>query len=122
MGYKYIPPESKGYTRLKISRSEHNAIWRYRKLRFFNQVEYYYNGNHLQVYHFIARWWVVLIALPVIIIGTFSDGLPKTCRDLKRSLMQKKYGSFTGDDAYFTEDDYPIAFSPVIKAWLLKKG
>ncbi len=121
MGYVYISPESKGYIRLKISRSEHNAIWCYRKLKFFSHAEYYYNGSHLQVYHFVARWWVILMALPVIIIGTFSCGFPKTYRYLKRSFMQKKYGSFTEDDAYFTEDDYPIDYEPIIKAWRMDK-
>lgn len=121
MGYQYIDPESKGYTKLKISRSEHNSIYLYRKLKFFTYAEYYYNGKHLQVYHFVARWWVILTALPFIIIGTFTDGFPSTFRELKRYFSPKKYGAFTGDDAHFTDNDFPIDYEPVIKAWLAHK-
>lgn len=121
MGYQHINPESKGYTKLKISRSEHNSIYLNRKLKFFTYAEYYYNGKHLQVYHFVARWWVILIALPFIIIGTFTDGFPNTFRELKRHFSPKKYGAFTGDDAYFTDNDFPIDYEPVIKAWLAHK-
>ena len=116
--YKYQSPLERGYTQLRLTNAQHNAIFKYRKYDLRRKTEYFYNGHHFIAHHFTRLWWVALICVPAFIIGTFVDGLPSTWRDMKRAFRPKHYGSFTGDSASFTPEKYWTEYQPVIDSWL----
>ncbi|MGR7970494.1 hypothetical protein ACU6HO_27550, partial [Escherichia coli] len=58
--YKHQSLLDKGYIRIKLSRSQHKAIFRVRKIRIWDTYAYYYNGEEVIVEHFLARWFVAL--------------------------------------------------------------
>lgn len=75
--YKHQSLLDKGYICIKLSRSQHKAIFRVRKIRIWDTYAYYYNGEEVIVEHFLARWFVALIFVPFLLIGTLADGFPR---------------------------------------------
>lgn len=122
MAYVYESPLDRGYIQVRLARAEHNAIYPYSQRSFRKTAEYYYNGNHLEVFHLIPLWWSVLMLIPVLVIGTLVMGAPSAWKTAKRAVRQKHYGAFTGDDAYFTPDNYPDEYQPFIDAWMKRES
>jgi len=120
--YKYQSPLDKGYIRVKLTRKEHNELFHYRRrdIRIYSEI--YYNGNYYIAEHFTRLWWVALMAIPGLILGTLVDGAPSTWRDLKRAFRQRHYGSFRADQGPLSLDNYSPEFQPIIDAWLKEKA
>ena len=122
MDYKYQSPAERGYIQFRLTKAQHNAIFKYRQYDIRRKTEYFYNGSQLIAQHFTSLWWVALVLIPAFIIGTFMNGLPATWRDLKRVLRQKHYGAFMEDRAFCPTDKYPPEFKPIIDIWLKEKA
>lgn len=120
MAYKYQSPLERGYISIKLTKAEHNAIFKYRKRDFRGYSKYYYNGHNYIAEHFTHRWWVALMAIPGLIIGTLTDGAPSAWTDLKRAFYERRYGSFMADRGNFTPEKFPPMFKPFVEQWLKK--
>ena len=82
---------------------------------------YYYNGEKVIVEHLTARWFVLLMAIPLLLIGPLFQGIPQTWKDLTRELFPHKYGSFSGDSWLVSADKHEAYEQPIIDAWMEAK-
>ncbi|HCU5786632.1 TPA: hypothetical protein OUX94_004826 [Escherichia coli] len=116
--YKHQSLLDKGYIRIKLSRSQHKAIFRVRKIRIWDTYAYYYNGEEVIVEHFLARWFVALIFVPFLLIGTLSDGFPSTWQELKKCLFPHRYGSLSADSWRVIPGKHSVDEQPIVDYWL----
>ncbi|EFH4438008.1 hypothetical protein FSI90_022875 [Escherichia coli] len=79
---------------------------------------YYYNGENVVVEHFLARWFVALIFVPLLLIGTFVDGFPSTWREIKKGLFPRKYGRFSQDSWRVIPGKHSVDEQPIVDSWL----
>lgn len=106
--YQYIDPISKGFKRIKVSRSNHNKVFKYRKRSFIKDllttVEYYENSECIQVQSVpsIFRKTFLLSISPLLIIY-YGIGNKEIYNEIKRNLFAKKCGAFTSDCIYDKE-------------------
>lgn len=122
MTYKYESPTERGYTQIKLTKAEHNVVFKYRKKTIFRSSEYFYKDGHFIAHHFAPLWWVCLLAIPALIIMTFYSGVFEAWEDVKRALRPKHYGSFTGDSAHFKIMSNKPQDKPIIDAYLHQTG
>ena len=101
--YVYEHPEDNGYTKIKVSKTKHNLVFKYDQRTLwkslFRMHEYYDNDNQVIVQHlptvFVKVLSVILFPVSLIIngVGNYNEVL----RDIKRTIWTKKYGSFSSD-------------------------
>ena len=97
--YKYKNPINNGYKRFYLSKKAHNKLFPKRKINMFKKNEYYIlEDKQIIIYSFLTLFGKLLttIILPIAILINLSD-IKDTIYDYKRSLFQKKYGTFTSD-------------------------
>jgi hypothetical protein len=110
----YIPFDGDGYIKFNISRRVHNKFFRLRKLRFFQHAEYYYNGESLQINYCVDRWFLSLIALPKLIIGTFLEDFPRTIKNIRISFNKN---TFAFDAITLPYDNPALRYKLIYKSW-----
>jgi hypothetical protein len=108
MKYKYECPTEKGYEKFRISRSEQNRIFKYRKWQWSLNSEFYVKGNHIilqnttNIYGCIAS----TLLFPVGVLMEGFSNIKEVYLDMVIKVWQcKKYGTFSGDDIYKREVD-----------------
>ncbi|MGY9228331.1 hypothetical protein ACTM40_23685 [Citrobacter freundii] len=116
--YKYQSPLDNGYILIKVSRAQHKLIFRARRIRLWSAPKYFYNGETVIVEHLTARWFLALVFIPILLIGPFLYGIPRTWKDLKRELFQRKYGSFSSDSWRVIPGKHLPEEQPIIDEWL----
>lgn len=98
--YVYIKPKG---VLLKVSISKWNKQFNKRGMWPFVVAEVYLQSDCAEVHYVTSKIGVVtmLILFPLLlIIGTLQCGIKETLHDLKRVLLQKKYGAFSSDMVY----------------------
>lgn len=122
MTYKYQSPVERGFIRVKLTRAQHNHLFHFKRRDIRMYSEIYYNGSWYRAEHFTRCWWVAIMAVPALIVGTLIDGAPSSWRDLKHAFRQRHYGSFQADEGPVNLDNYPPEFQPIIDAWIKHKA
>lgn len=100
--YTYIDPITKGFKRIKVSRRNHNKIFKYRKRTFIkdlmNTTEYYENDECIQVQNVPSLFGkILLLFISPLLILFYGVTNKENYTDIKRTLFAKKYGAFTAD-------------------------
>ncbi len=85
---------------------------------YLQQCPYYYNGEEVIVEHFLARWFVALIFVPFLLIGTLADGFPSTWQELKKCLFPHRYGSLSADSWRVIPGKHSVDEQPIVDYWL----
>jgi hypothetical protein len=105
--WEYKSPLNKGYKKFKLTKKQHNRIFKYRQKRWHNKFEYYYQDNGWILVHefdnFISIVFETFLSLT---IGIFMLGIPQVCKNLKRSWNQKKYGRFSSEHIRKSDSAY----------------
>ena len=103
MKYEYQCPTTKGYKRIKVSKAQHNSVFKYGKRTLLKSLvqkqEYYDNGNQIIVQHLPTLITKILcvVLLPVNLLFYGVGNLDELIKDTKRIIQPKKYGSFSSD-------------------------
>lgn len=103
MQYEYQCPTAKGYKRIKVSKAQHNSVFKYRKRTLLKSLvhrqEYYDNGNQIIVQHLPTLITKILcvVLLPVNLLFYGVGNLDELMKDTKRIIQPKKHGSFSSD-------------------------
>ena len=119
MGYEFQYTKENGYQQVKVFKKDHNAMYQYRQIKWFDKYEYYLNEERG---HFVM---IRFMALPAVLLNTLAypllvlmNGLVNY-KDINRSMRQiwnpKKLGSFSCDDAYSRQEGWDELMSIVKK-------
>lgn len=94
--YKYLDPIEKGYTKFKLSKNQHNEIFKHRQIRWNDKYDYYYNDSKIIIHRFTNRKAVLFCTLffPIAIILEGVINFKEAWNDLKELYNQKKSGLF----------------------------
>ena len=106
--YKYISPTKKGYRQFKLTKKQHNELFKRRKKRWFNKFEYYYNSKAILIHEF-NNWISILIETVLFPMQVLWDGLGSfkhTWRGIVRIYRQKETGYFTPTFVYSRSNKY----------------
>lgn len=108
--YEYRDPLANGYTLTKITRGQLKAIGigRGRGNRFVKADVYWHpeQGYRIEYVARLSGKVLLTLFLPVAIVLFGLFNIKDTMRDYRRSMQQRKYGSFTSDDVRPWEDKY----------------
>lgn len=106
--YTYENPLDKGYKQFKLTKQQHNKIFKYRQLKWFDKYEYYYNNHTIIIHRFCNLKGIIINTLlfPVYILTHGLLNFKELLREFKELYNQKKYGSFTSDCVYKRSKTY----------------
>ena len=100
--YTYVDPISQGFKRIKVSRNNHNKVFKYQERSFLKDLmtttEYYENSEGVKVQKVpsVLGKVLLLIISPLLIIY-YGISNKETYDEIKRTLFAKKYGAFVSD-------------------------
>ncbi len=106
--YKYEDPLTQGYKQFKLTKKQHNKLFKYRQIKWRDRYEYYYNDKYILLYRFTNWKAIILITLlfPVILLLEGLLDYKETIKDYKGMYNQKKYGAFSSDSVPSGTDTY----------------
>lgn len=106
--YKYHDPVDKGYVKFKLSKKQHNEIFKYRQIKWNERYDYYYNDEKIIMHKLTNRKAVVMCTLffPIAIIFEGLINIKEAWMDLKKLYNQKEYGSFVSEHVWKKEQKY----------------
>lgn len=102
--YKYQPPEDNGYTKVNITKSVHNSVFKYGQRTLFKALfvkyEYYYNHWSIKVLILPTLLTKVLTTMlvPINLIFCGLSNYKDVFRDVYRTWNPKKTGGFIEED------------------------
>lgn len=108
MNYVYKDPLDSGYTQFKLSKKQHNQLFKYRQIKWCYKCEYYYDKNCI-ILHIFVNWKGILVttlSLPVLILIHGLTSIKEIKKEMKELYNQKKYGSFSGDTVWSGGEKY----------------
>lgn len=116
--YQYTNPLDNGYKQFKLTKKQHNQLFKNRQIKWYDKYEYYYN-NKLILLHKFYNWQAVLlntIMFPLTVLVEGLGDIKEIIKDIKSLFNQKKYGSFISNGIWSNTDLY----DDVMK--IIKKG
>lgn len=106
--YVYECPTKRGYIKFKISKKDHNEIFKYRKTVWHSNYEYYVKDNHIIMQLIPTKLVCMLSTLfyPVAVLFHGSCNYKEIYTDsVTKCWCIKKYGSFSRDEIHKREGD-----------------
>jgi hypothetical protein len=100
--YTYKDPLKIGYKQFKLTKKQHNKLFKYRQIKWQDKYEYYYNDKEV-ILHKFYNWKVIvlqIVFLPIIILLNGLINIKETWKDTIKLFKQKETGYFIGDSAY----------------------
>jgi hypothetical protein len=106
--YVYKNPVDNGYKKFKLSKKQHNQLFKHRQIRWIDRYEYYYNDKHVLLHKFYSPLVVILNTLlfPVTVLLNGIVHFKECWKDLKSTYHQKKSGSFVSDNIWCSSETY----------------
>lgn len=108
--YKYVykNPLKNGYKQFKLSKKQHNEIFKHGKLRWIDRCEYYYNDNDILIHKFASLFAKILVTVmfPINILMYGLKNFKEIITEYKEMYNEKKYGSFVSDSIPSNADTY----------------
>ena len=108
MSYKYRCPTELGYRQIKLTKQQHNDLFKNQNIKWYDKYEYYYSRDKgLRVDKFYNWKLIALMTLlyPINILIEGFGNIKEINRDYTRMYKQKQYGSFVSERYY---KDKPI--------------
>ncbi|PHA03036.1 hypothetical protein COE51_01450 [Bacillus pseudomycoides] len=106
--YKYQNPTERGYIKFKLTKKQHNKIFGYRKMRWLDRYEYYYNEDTVILHRFV-NWKGILFCTLLFPVTIFMVGLSnfiEVWSDMLSLYKQKETGSFISDHVWKNEKKF----------------
>lgn len=106
--YVYKNPEDIGYKRFKLSKKQHNQIFKHRQMTWMDRYEYYYDDKRVILYKFYNPLNVGLNTLffPIAVLANGFKHIKECWKDLKNLYHQKESGSFVSDNIWRDSETY----------------
>ena len=108
--YKYVykNPLDEGYKKFKLTKKQHNQLFKHRQIMWFDKYEYYIN-EHEVLLHKFYNWKVIIlntIFFPIVVLLNGIVNFKECCIEMKKLYNQKKYGYFISDYIYSGTETY----------------
>lgn len=97
--YVYSNPEENGFTKFKLSKKQHNSLFKYRQIKWSDKYEYYYNENMIVIHNFV-NWkgiFATTLLFPILVLLEGVVNFKKMLKELRELYNQKKYGQYSCD-------------------------
>jgi len=119
--YIYKDPRDRGFTRFKLTKKQHNIIFKHRSRTWRNKFEYYYDDKQIIMHQFFNPLLgiVAVVFFPIIVLMTGVLNIKEAFKEVKHGLNQKKYGSFCSDCVWSDTEPYKAMMKIVNKEDLL---
>lgn len=106
--YVYKNPLDNGYIKFKITKKQHNKLFKYRRLKWFNRYEYYYSKEEIIIHNFKNLPFRIMftIGFPLFILLNGLVNFKESFNELNMMWNQKKYGRFSSDSISSKSDLY----------------
>jgi len=106
--YIYKNPLEQGYKQFKLTRKQHNELFKYRQLKWTDKYEYYYNDKNILIFKFASILLTILttILFPISLLFYGLKDTKEIIQDHKKIYNQKKYGLFVSDSICSNSDIY----------------
>lgn len=119
MTYQYKDPLTQGYRRVRLSKAQHNNLFPNRKIKWTDKYEYYLSEDMFLLHKYLSLPAVVLniLLFPISLLCFGLSNFKDVLREHKEILSQKKYGKFSGDACYKSDEDYFNNIVAQVKEW-----
>lgn len=106
--YVYQSPIDKGYKQFKLTKKEHNKLFKRRKKKWCDRYEYYYNDRAIILRRFCNLQGIIfeIILFPVHLLLHGLFNFKEIIREYRGLFNQKKYGSFSSDYVHKGSNTY----------------
>jgi len=108
MAFKYNDPLTRGYTKFKLTKKQHNEIFPKRKLNWSSSCEYYYTEDKVLIHRFVSPLAVVVNVLwfPISVVMNGLGEFKEILREYKRLFNQKQTGYFSTEFVYKDDEKF----------------
>lgn len=106
--YVYENPLDQGYKQFKLTKKQHNQLFKYCQIKWYDKYEYYYNKHEIIMHEFLNQKAVIIttILFPISLLFAGLSNTKRCLKELKECYNQKKCGSFSGDSIYSGTETY----------------
>jgi hypothetical protein len=106
--YIYKNPLENGYKQFKLTRKQHNKLFKHIKFKWTDKYSYFYNDNNILIYEFtnIPTKILMIIIFPIILLLDGIANIKEIIEEYKSMCNQKKYGSFCSNSIPSNTDTY----------------
>jgi len=106
--YIYTNPLDEGYKQFKLTKKQHNGLFKYRQITWRDKYEYYYNENKILIHKFANLPTIILatILFPFYLLFYGLGNFKELIKEMKSGYNQKKYGAFSVDSTTNGSDTY----------------
>lgn len=106
--YVYTNPLDDGYKQFKLTKKQHNSLFKYRQIKWHDKYEYYYDEHHIILHRFINIYGIALYSLlfPAMVLLEGFANIKGVLKEYKEMYNQKKYGSFIGNNIWNDSEMY----------------
>lgn len=106
--YQYKDLEKFGYTRIYLTKSQHNKIFKCRQIKFGDRYEYYLNDEIfvMRKFYSVAQVIVCTLLFPVSVLLNGFASLKDNAHEHYRLFHQKETGLFSEDFCNSGSDTY----------------
>lgn len=113
--YIYENPIERGYAKFKLTKKQHNQLFKNKKIKWKERYEYYIDEKGILLHKFVNWKAVVLctIFFPVFVLYGGIVNFKECCTAIKELYSPKKYGCFASD--YITRKGKPELYESVLK-------
>ena len=97
--YVYRNPLDNGYKQFKLTKQQHNKLFKYRQIKWCDKYEYYYKDNRILIHKF-GNWKLIIlqtVLFPFNVLYAGFSNFKELIDEYKSMYNQKKYGSFVAD-------------------------
>ena len=97
--YKYVSPLEKGYKQFKLTKEQHNKLFKYRKRTWVVNYEYYYNDHVILLHGFTSKRAVFMstIIFPAVVLLNGLANFKDIWKELRDLYKQKESGTYIID-------------------------
>jgi hypothetical protein len=106
--YVYKDPLENGYKQFKLTKKQHNKLFKHRQMKWYDKYEYYYNDKEVVLHKFISWKGVIFetIMFPINLLINGLGNFKEIVDTYKKLYNQKEHGYFSSDNAYRGSDTY----------------
>ncbi|EJG0999625.1 hypothetical protein C4G52_RS22205 [Vibrio parahaemolyticus] len=115
MSYEFQYTKENGYQQVQVSKKDHNAMFEYRQIKWYQKYEYYFNeerGHFVMICltSFPAKL-VNLLGYPVMLLLHGLANYKEINQEISDQWHEKERGHFSGDGCYRTSKDWGAIMS-----------